>query len=135
MEQFDFENALGKKIKFIETLVTEGLNYGIDLKDILEKVQDVKSMLKDGIIRIVLLGAFSDGKTSAIAGLLGRLEDSMKIDIDESSDEIKTYRPEGLKKGFEIVATPGLFGTKEKEIEGKNIKYSDITKKKLSEAH
>ena len=92
-------------------------------------------MLEDGIVRIVLLGSFSDGKTSAIAGLLGRLEDTMKIDQDESSDELKVYRPAGLKEGFEIVDTPGLFGTKEKELDGKNIKYSDITKKYLSEAH
>jgi hypothetical protein len=40
-----------------------------------------------------------------------------------------------LKEGFEIVDTPGLFGTKEKEIDGHNVKFSDITKKYISEAH
>lgn len=74
------------------------------------------------------MGSFSDGKTSSIAGLLGRLDDSMKIDQDESSDELVIYRPDGLKKGFEIVDTPGLFGSKEKEVNGSNIKLSDITK-------
>ena len=135
MEQFSFTNNVVKKFAMLEKLVKEGVKYGLDLQDILKKVDSVKSMLEDGIVRIVLLGSFSDGKTSAIAGLLGRLEDTMKIDQDESSDELKVYRPAGLKEGFEIVDTPGLFGTKEKELDGKNIKYSDITKKYLSEAH
>lgn len=135
MEQFNFHNNAGKKFAILEKLVKEGIGYGLDLHYILKKIDSVKSMIEDGIVRIVLLGSFSDGKTSAIAGLLGRLEDSMKIDPDESSDELKVYRPAGLKEGFEIVDTPGLFGTKEKELDGKNIKYSDITKKYLSEAH
>lgn len=84
---------------------------------------------------VVLLGSFSDGKTSAIAGLLGRLEDNMKIDNDESSDELTIYRPKDLKKGFKIVDTPGLFGTKEREIDGKNVKFSQITENYISEAH
>ena len=99
------------------------------------RLESIRSAIKDGIVRIVLLGSFSDGKTTAIAGLLGRLEDTMKIDSDESSDELKVYRPMGLKKGFEIVDTPGLFGTKEKEVNGENIKFSDITKRYISEAH
>lgn len=135
MEQFKFINNVNSSFSTIEKLVNEGLRYGLDLQDILKKIDSVKSMIKDGIIRIVLLGSFSDGKTSAIAGLLGRLEDTMKIDQDESSDELKVYRPAGLKQGFEIVDTPGLFGTKEKELDGRNVKYSDITKKYLSEAH
>lgn len=135
MEQFNFQNNAGKKFAVLEKLVKEGIGYGLDLHYILKKIDSVKSMIEDGIVRIVLLGSFSDGKTSAIAGLLGRLEDTMKIDPDESSDELKVYRPAGLKEGFEIVDTPGLFGTKEKELDGKNIKYSDITKKYLSEAH
>lgn len=81
------------------------------------------------------MGSFSDGKTSAIAGLLGRLEDNMKIDNDESSDELTIYRPKDLKKGFKIVDTPGLFGTKEREINGQNIKFSEITERYISEAH
>lgn len=119
----------------ITSLIEEGMSYGINLSSVKDKIESVKRSIGDGIVRIVLLGSFSDGKTSAIAGLLGRLEDSMKIDNDESSDELKVYRPAGLKKGFEIVDTPGLFGTKEKELDGRNIKYSDITREYLSEAH
>lgn len=91
--------------------------------------------LQTDTIKIVLLGSFSDGKTSTVAGFLGKVEDSMKIDPDESSDELVVYRPSGLKEGFEIVDTPGLFGTKEKEIDGSSIKFSEITKRYISEAH
>ena len=136
MEQFNFSKAENSKIlNALDTLIKEGQQYGLLLKDIQDKLQRLKSMLQEEVIRIVLLGSFSDGKTSTIAGLLGRLDDTMKIDQDESSDELTIYRPDGLKKGFEIVDTPGLFGTKEKEFNGTSIKYSDITKKYLSEAH
>lgn len=139
MQEFNFRTNLGvnlgKSLERLNKLIEEGMSYGIDLSSIKDKIESVKQSIGDGIIRIVLLGSFSDGKTSAIAGLLGRLEDTMKIDNDESSDELTVYRPAGLKKGFEIVDTPGLFGTKEREINGRNIKYSDITKKYLSEAH
>ena len=59
----------------------------------------------------------------------------MKIDNDESSDELTIYRPKDLKKGFKIVDTPGLFGTKHKAIDGENVKFSSITEKYISEAH
>lgn len=119
----------------LKSLVEKGITMGLDLTDVLEKIENVIKSSKDNIIRMVLLGTFSDGKTSVVAGLLGKLEDSMKIDQDESSDELKVYRPNGLKEGFEIVDTPGLFGTKEKEVDGKNIRYSELTQKYISEAH
>lgn len=121
--------------KKIKKFLEQGIELGIDLKDVLKKLEDSHKAAKDEIIRIVLLGSFSDGKTSAIAGLLGKLSDNMKIDVAESSDELEVYRPDGLKEGYEIVDTPGLFGTKEKEIDGENIKYSEITEKYISEAH
>jgi len=135
MEQYEFRQKSLQRLQQLQSLLIEGKQIGIDVQDLIKKVETVKGALEDGIIRIVLLGSFSDGKTSAIAGLLGRLEDTMKIDIDESSDELKVYRPEGLKKGFEIVDTPGLFGSKEKEVDGKIIKFSEITERYISEAH
>ena len=120
MKQFDFGNT-NDLLDKVDKLVREGVNYGLNLQSLLSKIESIRSAIKDGIVRIVLLGSFSDGKTTAVAGLLGRLEDTMKIDSDESSDELKVYRPMGLKKGFEIVDTPGLFGTKEKEVNGENI--------------
>lgn len=135
MEEYKFKSVSNGTLDKIKVLLEEGLGYGLKLQDCLKKVDSIKGMLNDGIVRIVLLGSFSDGKTSAIAGLLGRLEDTMKIDPDESSDELTVYRPLGLKQGFEIVDTPGLFGSKEKEVDGHSVKLSDITKKYLSEAH
>lgn len=135
MKQFEIPN-LSVLLDKADAIVKEGVGYGIDqMKPLLQKIESVRQAVKDGIVRIVLVGSFSDGKTSAIAGLLGRLENSMKIDTAESSDELTVYRPEGLKKGFEIVDTPGLFGTKEKEIEGEDVKFSDITRRYISEAH
>lgn len=121
------------KYKDIKDFLDKGIDLGLDLKDAMDKLE--KSHNENRIIRIVLLGAFSDGKTSAIAGLLGKLSENMKIDVAESSDELTVYRPDGLKEGYEIVDTPGLFGSKEKEIDGNNIKYSEITEKYISEAH
>ena len=42
----------------------------------------------------------------------------MKIDEDESSDELTIYHIESLGNNYEVVDTPCLFGTKEKEIDG-----------------
>lgn len=135
MEEFDFKQKILKKLNSLCEIVKEGEVLGMNLHSILEKLERMKVMVDEGIVKIVLLGSFSDGKTSAIAGLLGKLEDSMKIDETESSDEIVVYRPLGLKKGFEIVDTPGLFGSKEKIVDGESVKFSDITKNYISEAH
>ena len=135
MEEFDFKQKILQKLNSLCDIVKQGENIGLDFRLVLEKLERMKKVVDDGVVRIVLLGSFSDGKTSAIAGLLGKLEDSMKIDETESSDEITVYRPLGLKNGFEIVDTPGLFGSKEKNIEGQSVQFSDITKNYISEAH
>ncbi len=122
------------KFERLNNLLFQGEALGLDLSELRLKLEEVVKN-NNGIIRIVLLGSFSDGKTSAIAGLLGRLDTAMKIDIAESSDELTVYHLDGLKDGYEIVDTPGLFGTKEKEVDGKQIKYSEITEKYISEAH
>ena len=136
MEKFEVKKQrLKEALLGLEQLLDEGQRLGLDLTDAAQKLRSVVQASEDETIRIVQLGSFSDGKTSAIAGLLGRLEDSMKIDPDESSDELKIYRPKDLKDGFEIVDTPGLFGTKEKETDGQTMRYSEITERYISEAH
>lgn len=135
MEEFDLKNSKLHRLETLKELLSEGMKYIPDLETYVDKVDSIVSTVKDQEISIVLLGSFSDGKTSAIAGLLGRLEDNMKIDNDESSDELTIYRPADLKKGFKIVDTPGLFGTKEKEIAGRQVKFSQITERYISEAH
>lgn len=135
MEEFNIKNNKLQKLTALKQLLQKGVEYIPELQSYLGKIDSIVNTIKDGEISVVLLGSFSDGKTSAIAGLLGRLEDNMKIDNDESSDELIIYRPKDLKKGFKIIDTPGLFGTKEREINGQNIKFSEITERYISEAH
>lgn len=59
----------------------------------------------------------------------------MNISMDESSDRLSVYKPEGLPGQCEIVDTPGLFGDKERELDGKQVMYEDLTKRYISEAH
>ena len=135
MEEFNIRSKKAEKLKTLKGILSEGVEMMPGLKSYLDKIDSIINTLNDGEISVVLLGSFSDGKTSVVAGLLGRLEDNMKIDNDESSDELTIYRPKDLKKGFKIVDTPGLFGTKHKEIDGENVKFSSITEKYISEAH
>ena len=135
MEVFNIKSKKAEKLKALKGILSEGIGMMPELKSYLNKIDSIINTLNDGEISIVLLGSFADGKTSVVAGLLGRLEDNMKIDNDESSDELTIYRPKDLKKGFKIVDTPGLFGTKHKEIDGENVKFSSITEEYISEAH
>lgn len=135
MEEFNISSNKLQKLAALKELLQKGVEHIPELQAYLSKINSIVDTIKNGEISVVLLGSFSDGKTSAIAGLLGRLEDNMKIDNDESSDELTIYRPKDLKKGFKIVDTPGLFGTKEREINGQNIKFSEITERYISEAH
>lgn len=135
MEVFNIKSKKAEKLKALKGILSEGVGMMPELKSYLNKIDSIINTLNDSEISIVLLGSFADGKTSVVAGLLGRLEDNMKIDNDESSDELTIYRPKDLKKGFKIVDTPGLFGTKHKEIDGENVKFSSITEEYISEAH
>jgi predicted GTPase len=119
----------------LQEILAEAQKSGLDVSELKKQVEKAISNAKEDKIRIVLMGAFSDGKTTAIAGVLGKELPNMKIDIAESSDELTHYEVNSLGKDFEIVDTPGLFGTKEREYEGSNVRYSDITRKYLSQAH
>ena len=118
----------------LKQLLIQGQDYGIDARQLVSKIDSVISMMNNQTISIVLMGSFSDGKTSAIAGMLGQVMENMKIDQDESSDELAIYRFEDIEN-VEIIDTPGLFGTKEKELAGESIKYSEITERYISEAN
>lgn len=108
---------------------------GLDISDITEKLNKAFAKLSDKTVSIVLLGSFSDGKTTVISGLLGKLLENMKIDSEESSDEIIEYRADFLGKDFRIIDTPGLFGNKEIKSEKQTKKLSDITQNYLSAAN
>ena len=139
---FEYINYLSDKKKLIAKISSVKKNFaelnemGIDVTDAISKLDSVIGNIESDTISIVLVGAFSDGKTSVIAGWLNEKVNNMKIDSDESSDEILRYIPATLPDGCQIVDTPGLFGDKIGNDEnGSSIALSDLTKKYISEAN
>ncbi|GAA7191144.1 50S ribosome-binding GTPase [Helicobacter pylori] len=124
------QENLKKLLDFIHT----GEKYGISIeKSLKEKIRNAMENVADQKLKVALVGGFSEGKTSIAAAWIDRLDESMKIDHKESSDEVKIY---DIDNEMELVDTPGLFGFKAKEHDsGKIERYKDITKKYVSEAH
>lgn len=109
---------------------------GIELPDAIDKISRTIELLDSNEITIALLGSVSDGKTTMISGLLGKTMANMKIDVNESSDEIEVYESEFLGKQFRFVDTPGLFGKREKINEqGQKCRFSNVTEKYISQAN
>ncbi|WP_104759515.1 LeoA/HP0731 family dynamin-like GTPase [Helicobacter bizzozeronii] len=96
-----------------------------------EKIEHAK---QHGKLKVVLVGGFSEGKTSIAAAWLENLDRShMKIAHEESSDQIDVYDAKGC---IQLVDTPGLFGFKQKRGDtGETQEYQKITEKYLSQAH
>lgn len=135
-KQFNIEKqAAIDTLENLREVVVELGKVGIDVGEDLQKIASALQSVRSDVLRVALLGAFSDGKTSVIAAWLGKVMDDMKIDMDESSDRLAIYKPEGLPDKCEIVDTPGLFGDKEKNIDGEQVMYEDVTKRYISEAH
>lgn len=124
------QENLKKLLDFIHT----GEEYGIQIEESLkDKVRNAMENVAGQKLKVALVGGFSEGKTSIAAAWIDRLDKSMKIDHQESSDEVKIYH---IDDEIELVDTPGLFGFKEKITDsGKIERYKDITKKYVSEAH
>ncbi len=124
------QEILKKLLDFIHT----GEKYGIHIEESLkEKIRNAMENVAGQKLKVALVGGFSEGKTSIAAAWIDRLDESMKIDHKESSDEVKIYN---IDDEIELVDTPGLFGFKEKITDsGKIERYKDITKKYISEAH
>jgi hypothetical protein len=120
MEQFkqfniDKQAAIGK-LNWLHGILGDLGSMGFDVQQDLQKIGTALESIEPDALRIALLGAFSDGKTSVVAAWLGRIMADMKIDMDESSDRLAIYKPDGLPGECEIVDTPGLFGDKEKAL-------------------
>ncbi|RKV04551.1 LeoA/HP0731 family dynamin-like GTPase [Helicobacter pylori] len=121
-------------LKKLLDFVHAGEEYGIKVEESLkDKIRNAMENVADQKLKVALVGGFSEGKTSIAAAWIDRLDKSMKIDHQESSDEVKIY---DIDNEIELVDTPGLFGFKEKITDsGKIERYKDITKKYVSEAH
>ncbi|WQV00233.1 50S ribosome-binding GTPase [Helicobacter pylori] len=125
------QEILKKLLDFVHT----GEEYGIKVEDFLkDKIRNAMENVAGQKLKVALVGGFSEGKTSIAAAWIDRLDkESMKIDHQESSDEVKIY---DIDNEIELVDTPGLFGFEKKEHDsGKIERYKDITKKYVSEAH
>nr|BCI58642.1 LeoA protein [Helicobacter pylori] len=124
------QEILKKLLDFVHT----GEEYGIKVEDSLkDKIRNAMENVAGQKLKVALVGGLSCGKTSIAAAWIDRLDKSMKIDHEESSDEVKIYN---IDDEIELVDTPGLFGFKVKEHDsGKIERYKDITKKYISEAH
>ena len=104
--------------------------FGINIDENLSKLQKAKEKINQRKLKVVLVGGFSEGKTSIASAWLGEVLG--KIDSAESSNEVLVYDTNNNE--VEIVDTPGLFGFKEKGVGENAEKYKDITKKFVSEA-
>ncbi|RVZ21756.1 50S ribosome-binding GTPase [Helicobacter pylori] len=136
LEQFKKNQKRNQEIlKKLLDFVHAGEEYGIKVEDSLkDKIRNAIKDVSGQKLKVALVGGFSEGKTSIAAAWIERLDkESMKIDHQESSDEVKIYN---IDNEMELVDTPGLFGFKEKITDsGKIEHYKDITKKYVSEAH
>ena len=130
----DKQGALDRLTR-LAALIHQLGGLGLDVQDDLAKVDSAVKAIESDVLRVALMGAFSDGKTSVVAAWLGLVMDDMKIDMDESSDRLAVYRPAGLPDQCEIVDTPGLFGDKERTVDGEQVLYADLTTQYISEAH
>lgn len=93
--------------------VHTGEKYGIKVEESLkDKIRNAMENVAGQKLKVALVGGFSCGKTSIAATWIERLDkESMNIDHQESSDEVKIYH---IDDEIELVDTPGLFGFKEK---------------------
>lgn len=135
LEQFKANQKRNQEIlKKLLDFVHTGEEYGIKVEESLkDKIRNAMKDVSGQKLKVALVGGFSEGKTSIAAAWIDRLDKSMKIDHQESSDEVKIYH---IDDEIELVDTPGLFGFKEKITDsGKIERYKDITKKYISEAH
>lgn len=135
-KQFNIEKQVAvDTLAQLRGVLVELGEMGVSVHEDLQKIDGTLKSVESDVLRIALLGAFSDGKTSVVAAWLGKIMEDMKIDMDESTDRLAIYRPEGLPGQCEIVDTPGLFGDKERTVDGSAVMYEDLTKRYISEAH
>lgn len=131
-EYIENKNDLIDKMNKVKNTICQLEQFDYDVAPAIEKIERAQKIIVDDTISVVLVGAFSDGKTSVVAGWLNEKLNNMKIASDESSDEILCYIPASIPEGCQIVDTPGLFGDKE---DSENNKLSEKTEKYLSEAN
>lgn len=116
--------------------LTLGQEMGADIDERLkDKLLNAIHHVDGEKLRVALVGAFSEGKTSIAAAWLNDIEISkMKVSHQESFNPIHVY---DVNDQLILIDTPGLFGFNDifNEDSGKAEKYRELTKKYISEAH
>ena len=97
---FEIEKSeLMKKLGYLSEMIIELKQFGFNnLDGFIEKIENIISKVEKNKISIVMVGGFSDGKTSVVAGWLNKKKEDMKIDADESTDEILVYSAKELEE-------------------------------------
>ncbi len=122
---------MGQVLDSLQDFMQEGLEFGIVQEGWKEKIAHAR---EKGKLKVVLVGGFSNGKTSIAAAWLEDLnKQKMQIAHEESTGEITPYET----KGCLLVDTPGLFGFKETcdTSTHSTQAYKKVTEKFVSEAH
>lgn len=129
------QNKTTELLTTLQDFLQKGESVGVKIDiTLINKIKIAVNETQDRKLKVALIGGFSEGKTSIAAAWMERLDQSMNISHQESSNEVAIYN---VSDDLQLIDTPGLFGFKEKisadtaEIE----KYKDITKKYVSEAH
>ena len=119
-----------KMLSNLLSTLKEGKELGVDIEpEYITKIEKSIDENEDKKLKVVLIGGFSEGKTSIAAAWLEEYDkNKMKIAMTESTDDIREYNVGNIN----LVDTPGLFGFKET---ANKEKYKDITKKYISEAN
>ena len=135
-----FKEQKERANKLLEKLLAfinagKDVNVNFDNNIILKLERAMQSIQDNEVMKVALVGGFSDGKTSIVASWLEKYDSkTMLISQQESSDAVNVY---SVDNEMMLVDTPGLYGFKEKyNPESKEIeKFKEITKKYVSEAH
>ncbi|WP_240146339.1 hypothetical protein [Helicobacter pylori] len=97
------QKNLQKLLDFVHT----GEEYGIKVEESLkDKIRNAMKDVSGQKLKVALVGGFSCGKTSIAAAWIDRLDENMKIDHRESSDEVKIYN---IDNEMELVDTQGFY--------------------------
>lgn len=124
--------SVTEEIADIRSFLDAGEAMGISLPPHLREKLDRIEHASGGKLRVALVGAFSEGKTSLAAAWLGRLTPDMRIRQSESTNTVAIY---DAGDGVELIDTPGLFGSGETTGGTGTIeRFKDMTRKYVSQA-
>ncbi|WFF73696.1 LeoA/HP0731 family dynamin-like GTPase [Proteiniclasticum sp. QWL-01] len=128
-----FREKQKKTVEVLERLLAfleSGKKFGVKIDEkLIKKIENGINTTETERLKVVLIGGFSEGKTSIAAAWSEHYDKTtMKISQSESSNEIVTY----TLGDIELIDTPGLFGFKETDDKEK---YKDVTNKYVSESH